>query len=203
MQDRTDRVGQFARLAADLVIAEAGIARQAGNAHRLEDLARFERDVEDAGDEALDRHPARTGWPAQDHLGADGRQARRPVGGGIGMGEAPADRAARTHRPVGDAARNVAKCAAGHVRHAPVLEVGMRDAGADDDRVVAHVDALELGNPRNVHEHIGLRKTEVEHRHERLAAGQNLHGEVLAAIERNCTREVRGALVRKARRLHA
>ncbi|MNC97017.1 hypothetical protein D3C83_145430 [compost metagenome] len=71
----------------------------------------------------------------------------------------------------------------------------MGNAGAHDDGVRALFHALEFGNSRNVHQHVRLHQTQVEHGTERLSARQYLDDEILAAGERDHAGEVAWALV--------
>ena len=71
------------------------------------------------------------------------------------MAEAAADRAAIAHRAIGDAARRRAACAPlRDVGNAPVLDVGVGDAGADHQLVAASFDLLQLGNAGDVDDQI-------------------------------------------------
>ena len=90
------------------------------------------------------------------------------------MGEAAADGAARAHGAIGDAAGDPGEKAAGRIGDAAVLDGGMRDGGADGDRVRVLADGRQLGDARDVDQQRRLGEAQVEHRAQRLAAGQHL-----------------------------
>src|SRR5262249_5618511 len=119
------------------------------------------------------------------------------------MAYAAANRPAVAHRPVGDARGERAQRAPAHVRHAPVLDVRMGHASADPQRLWRLRKLLELGYPGKVDQQIGLRKPQVEHRPERLAAGDELHCEIIARGEDNRAPDVGGTSILESCGLHA
>ena len=122
-------------------------------------------------------------WPAGPRtisIRAERGEGRDPVGRRIGMGQAAADRAAVAHRAIGDRAGDRGQGAIGGIGHAAVLDVGVGDAGADQKTVVLGLDAQQLGHGCDVDQQVGLRQAQIQHRPERLAAGQKLRRKVLA-----------------------
>ena len=87
-----------------------------------------------------------------------------PVCRGIGMAEGSANRAAIANGAIGDIAGNAPHGAAGDVRNAPILDVGMGDAGAEHEFVAATLDLLELGKPGDVDDQFRLHQPQIEHR---------------------------------------
>ena len=90
------------------------------------------------------------------------------------MGEAAADGAPVAHRAIGDCRRDLAQHLAAGEPAAGVLDAGMGDAGADAPGVT---DILHLGErfqPRDVDQQRRAREPQIEHRSERLPAGQEL-----------------------------
>jgi hypothetical protein len=142
-QDRGARLGEFADLPARLGVAEQG-ARAPRHAHRDENLSRRQRIGQRGRHEILDRQPTLAAKTADHGDGAERGQRRHPIGGGIGVAEAAADRAAISHRAIGDAAGDPRQRAADFPAGAPVLEVGMSDAGAEHDFVALHDGVSKL-----------------------------------------------------------
>ena len=91
------------------------------------------------------------------------------------MGETAADRAAIAHRAIGDAGRHRAHRAAGDVRHAAVLDIGVGDAAAERSSA-SGVCSTRLSSAMAVMstKQVGLHQPQIEHRTERLAAGDDL-----------------------------
>jgi hypothetical protein len=78
----------------------------------------------------------------------------------------------------------------------------MGNAASDHDRVRGFLDLLEFGNRRDVDQQIRLYQAQVQHRPERLPAGQIFHHGVLAATEREGSGEVVRAFVIETYRFH-
>ena len=66
--------------------------------------------------------------------------------------------------------------AAGYIRHAPILNIGMGDAGADDDSVDPFFDLPKFVDACDIDQKIGLDQAHVEHGPERLATGYDFDG---------------------------
>src|SRR5678815_1576922 len=78
----------------------------------------------------------------------------------------------------------------------------MGNAASDRDSVGGLLDLFELGNRGDVDQQVGLYQAQIQHRAERLPAGQKLHRDVLACTERAGGGEVAGAFVIEAYRFH-
>ena len=170
-------------LAAELVVAPARRGGELRDAERHEDLGRpraRSRTTPSMKSSTGDVAPSRR--PCDDRLGADAASALDPVGGGVGVARG-CRRSCRGCAPRGRrcCAATRRQRAAGHVGNAPVLDLGVRDAGAEDDRVRraprrACSSAMRVTSTSSV----GLREAQVEHRPERLAAGEDLHDGAVA-----------------------
>ena len=79
------------------------------------------------------------------------------------MGQAAANRASVAHRAIGDAMGDAGQRAASHIRHAPVLDIGVRDAGADDDSVGVLFDLPKFVDARDIDEKVRLDEAHVQH----------------------------------------
>ena len=69
-------------------------------------------------------------------------------------------------------------------------------------RVRGFLDALELGDGGDVDQQVGLDQPQIQHRTERLAAGEKLHDDVVAAAERNRGGKIGRARIIEPNRLH-
>ncbi|MEY9726030.1 hypothetical protein ABIA07_001931 [Bradyrhizobium yuanmingense] len=119
------------------------------------------------------------------------------------MAERAADGAAVAHRAIGDLGSDSPHGAAGHVGGAAVLDIGMGDEGAQHELVAGDLCALELGKARNVDDQLRLHQPQIEHRAERLAAGDDLCRSAARGQHRESRIEVARALVSEGRRFHA
>ena len=118
------------------------------------------------------------------------------------MGEAPPDRAAVAHRPVGDAGGHAGHHAVGDIGDPAILDIRVGHAGADDERAAVPVDPPQLRHAGDVDDAVGLDQPEIEHRSERLAAGHDLGRPVRAGDHGERGGKVAGPLHGEARRLH-
>jgi hypothetical protein len=66
--------------------------------------------------------------------------------------------------------------AAGYIRHAPVLNIGVRDTGADDDSVCLLFHLPKFVDACDIEEKIGLDEAHVEHGPERLTTSYDFDG---------------------------
>ena len=73
------------------------------------------------------------------------------------MAERSADRAAVAHGAVGDGGGDPLHGAARHIGDAPILDIAMGDAGADDELVAAAFGLLQFGKPGDVDDQVRLR----------------------------------------------
>ena len=174
VQHPADRMSEFAGLLAELVEAPAGAGRELRNPNRADDLVRLDDGGEGRQHEVGHRDGAVSPRRGDRRVRACERKRRKPVGGRIGMREAAADRAAVAHRAIGDAAGNALQEPAEMIGNAAVFDVGVGDAGADFEMILAVVDRSQFGNRRDIDQQFGLRQTQVQHRPERLPARQNL-----------------------------
>ena len=117
------------------------------------------------------RQPARARRRREQRLRAERGQGHDPVGRGIGVREASADRAAIAHRPIGDAAGDGGHPSGRGVRGDAVLDLGMGDRRAINERVAFIGRPPHVDGARNVDQALWTHKPEIEHRSEGLAAG--------------------------------
>ena len=96
------------------------------------------------------------------------------------MDQAAANGAPVAHGTIGDRAGDCGQGAIGGIWHPAVLDVRVGDAGADQKTIVLGLDAQQIGHRCDVDQEVRLCQAEIEHRSERLAAGQKLHRKVLA-----------------------
>ncbi len=169
-------MGELARLAAGFYITPARRGRHDGNAYGFDQFVFQKRGFQRARREIFDREVAKPGRTSQPNFGAERGQGRNPIRRGVGVRERAADRAPVANGAVGDSARDPPHRIARDVGNPPVLDVAMRDAGADHELVAAPVGVFEFGKAGNVDDQIRLDQAEVEHRAERLPAGHDLGG---------------------------
>src|SRR4029077_1100733 len=86
--------------------------------------------LEYTGDELLYRRFAPSARTRDESGSTEKRERARPVGGRIGVHEAPANGAAVAHGAVGDVGSDLAHEAACRIGNASVLDLRVRDAGA-------------------------------------------------------------------------
>ncbi|MHC2384540.1 hypothetical protein ACVIU7_000212 [Bradyrhizobium liaoningense] len=119
------------------------------------------------------------------------------------MAERTADRAAVAHGAIGDVGRHAAHGAAGHVGRAPVFDVGMGDQGPEHELAAGNLGTLELGKAGNIHDQLRLHQPQIEHRPERLAAGDDFGRPAAGCQHRECCREIAWAFIGEGSGLHA
>ena|SRR5689334_9979314 len=136
-----------------------------------ENLTIIELCLEYAYDEFFDAQSARTSDVLDYGSRPKGREGRDPVRGRIGMHDTASDSAAITHRAVSYASRYRWQRTVGDIGNALILDIRMCDATADEQRVFACFDSLEVVDRCDVDQKVGLHETEIEHWPERLAAG--------------------------------
>ena len=191
--------GEVAVAAGDLLARPSSV--EGRHAHLDQQLVVGQRSGQKAKEEVggLDRPLAAGG--ASDERGVEGAGHRRQLGGGIAVGQAAADRAARADGLVADErqARRQQRCRRPDVGCALGLALG--DGRADGEAAVgAHV--LELGQPADVDQDGGAGQPQGEQGDQALAAGEHLgfvavlgqHGEGLV--------DGVGGVVVEGRRLH-
>src|ERR1700690_1007592 len=202
-QPRRDGMGELADLAAGLDVAPARRRRHGGYAHGLDDLAGPQRGFERSGDKRLDAEIARPRSTAQRDLCTQRRKRGYPVRSGISMTERSPDRATVADRPVGNGAGNPLHGAARYVGYSAILDVAMRDTGADDEFIAAAFGPFQFGKPGYVDDQIRLDQPQIEHRPQRLPAGNDLGRAVRPGHQGKRGLHVGWTIVGERCRLHA
>ena len=110
---------------------------------------------------------------AQHHRTAEHRERQRQLRTRIGMGDGAADGAPVAGLEVTDERQRRGEQRQLLFELRPIHQRVLRHRGADLDHVAAVGDAAERRKPRNVDQHAGLDQPQIEHRNERLAAGEN------------------------------
>ena len=102
------------------------------------------------------------------------RAHRRQFGGRIGVRQAAADRAAVASLAMADMAQrlNHQRAMLGDFRRR--FDIALAGHGADTQAPVAHHDAAQFVETVEIDQMIDDHVAKIHHRHERLAAGQNL-----------------------------
>jgi hypothetical protein len=119
------------------------------------------------------------------------------------MGDAAADRAAVADRAIGNARSHLAQHFAAGEPPAHVLDAGMGDAGADAEGGTDVVHARQRFQARHIDEERGTRQPQVQHRTERLPAGQKLAAAFGLGQRRERLSHVGRPQIVEARGLHA
>jgi hypothetical protein len=119
------------------------------------------------------------------------------------MAERAADRAAVADRTISDVRSDSAHRPVRYIGRAAVLDVGMGNAGAKHQLVVAPLSLLQLGQRRDVDDHVRLHQPQIEHRAERLAARDDLGGAAGFDQQRQRFLQVARAFIAERRRFHA
>ena len=148
--DGPDRMREIAGLAADLGIAPVRGNRPHRDMDRFDDLARAQHRFQRAKNEFFDCDIPRTGAAAQRQARAQRGQRGYPVRGRISMAELAADRAAVADRTISDVRSDNAHRPVRYIGRAAILDVGMGNAGAKHQLVVAPLSLLQLGQRRDV-----------------------------------------------------
>ena len=175
--------------------------RRPGHDERRQQLVRLDRGRERPVEERPGRHQPLAARRAHDHRGVEGERGERELGGGIGVREAAAERAAHADRQVADAGGGLAQQAV-RARELHALEGGVPDERVDDDLPVAGAVLRERPGAGHVDEMRGAREPVGEHRQEALPAREHLG--VLAALGQQVERLLRAVRprIRERRRLH-
>ena len=90
------------------------------------------------------------------------------------MRNAASDGAAVSHRAVGDSARGRGQPTVAGVRHGAVLDLGVGDGRAEENRFPVVAASPQIGAGTDVDEEVGLHQPQVQHRSERLSARDDL-----------------------------
>jgi hypothetical protein len=146
-----------ARPPRDLGNRAAVVRAGAGQLDRRDDLALAQRRLQQAGEEVARRHTPLP--PARDehHRGVQRHDAGRQLGGGIGIGQAAADRAAVADRRMGDQRRGL-----GQQRRMPgdqriAAELRMPGQRPDAQRAARDGDAPQRRDARDVDQQLRFR----------------------------------------------
>ncbi len=119
------------------------------------------------------------------------------------MTERPSERAAVADGAVGDAGGDALHSAARDVRDAPILDVGVGDTCAENEFVAVALRLLELGEPGDVDDQFRFDKPQVQHRTERLAAGDDLGRSVCLSQQGKRRLQMAWTFVAERSRFHA
>ncbi len=149
-------------------------AARLGHADLRQHLLRVERRLEEAGEALGDRQRALAAGAANDELGVEREQDRRRVGGGVGVRDRAADRAAVPHLRVADRADGLGEDRARGAQELVVLEVVVARERADRDRVAVLAHVREVGEPADVHQQLRPGDPEPHERQERVPAREEL-----------------------------
>src|SRR5690606_4614531 len=138
------------------------------------DLVGFQRRLPQPLEEVGRRDLPPAGGGDRLHLRVERQCDGRILPGGIGVRDRPAERSAATDLEVSDVRRRP-----GQQRHRRAHLVvgaagGIGGAGADRQRAVAALDALELVEPRDVDQVVEERQPQIQHRDQALPAGEHL-----------------------------
>ena len=90
------------------------------------------------------------------------------------MYDAASNRAPVSHRTIGNSARRCRHPSMARIRHGAVLNLRVGDRGTVENRFAVIMMPSQVGTGANVDEKIGLRKSQIQHRSERLAARDDL-----------------------------
>ena len=118
------------------------------------------------------------------------------------MTERTAERAAVARLPMSDLAYRFVHERATIAHGIGELDVALARHGADLDRAILLADVAQAVNPIEVNDVIGQHVTHVEHRHQRLPAGEQL-GVLETAEEADGVRDRARIMIRKGRWFHA
>ena len=110
---------------------------------RHQHFSRFERGGHDVDEEILRRNAPAALRARQLQFSLQRDDDRRPVGGGIGIGQRAADRAAIAHLRIGDQAGGLMEDRQHLSQRLGRQQFGMRRQGADPD-AVADLDSLQF-----------------------------------------------------------
>ena len=126
-------------------------------------------------------------------LGIERHAERAPLGRGVGMSDAAAERAADPDRQMRDAVRDRRQETRQRPRRHRLLEDDVAGQGTDRDDAVALADAGKTGDAIDVDEHSRTREAEVHRRHQALPSGE--HAAIAAMLG-----EERHGFIDRARR---
>ncbi len=126
-----------------------------------------------AGEEILRRHPPAPFGAAQMHLASERTQHQRQFGAGVGMRDRSADGAPAPGLDVAGPWQRQRYQLQAVAKFRPFEQSGLADARPDRHRSAVAPDAIEVGKPHDVDQGFWLGQPHVEHRHQRLSAGDD------------------------------
>src|SRR3979490_2344249 len=119
------------------------------------------------------------------------------------MAKGSADRAAIADRAIGNVAGDAPHSAARNVRNASSLDVGVRNARPENELIAATLDLPEFGKTRDVDDQLRLYQPQIEHRTQRLAAGDDPGGCFGRTEDGKRCLQIAWAFIAERSRLHA
>ena len=201
-----ERHAERARELADsnrrLAISVAHAARTPGDPDPDQDLPFPERREERTGDELRELRGAHPFRSEHVHLRPEQQKDDEPVCGGVGVRDAAANGAAVSHRAVGDSARGRGQPSMAGVRHCDVLDLGVGDGRAEENRFPVVAVSPQIGAGTDVDEEVGLHEPQVQHRPERLSTRDDLRVPVRRGQQLDRVGRVPGAGVAEGGGLH-
>ena len=107
-----------------------------------------------------------------------------------------------SHRAVGDSACGCGQPAVAGVRHGAVLDLGVGDGRAEENRFPVVTASPQIGAGTDVDEEVGLHESQVQHRPERLSARDDLRVPFRRGQQLDRVGRVPGACVAEGSGLH-
>ena len=124
-------------------------------------------------DEIADRNATHAGRRSQRHRRIERHQHHHPVRGRISVAQAAADRAAIADRLIRDRAGDACQPPVSEIWRTAAGDRSVGDAGTKRDGVGRFVDTREVRQVVDLHQQLRLHHAQVQHRPERLAAGEH------------------------------
>ena len=157
----------------ELLEAVAGARPCEREAHGFDHLVVAARRRQHAGEEVGGLERAAPFRTSQQNLAFEREQAQRQFGRRVGMGDRTGDGAAVTDLEVRDV-RERQRQQRQFLRQArPPFDAGLRGGGADVQPAGVDAHLGQRGRARDVDQPLRLRQAHVQHRHQRLAAGED------------------------------
>ena len=112
--------------------------------------------------------------PDEVQLGLEREHRGRPVGRRIGVDEAAAERSPVAHLDVADVRSQLGQQRTSISKQRRGFDVVVRRHGADGDVPVCFADVIEIGDPPEVDDRLGLGQPQFHRRNQAVAAGEQL-----------------------------
>ena len=135
-------------------------------------------------------------------VGVERQHRRRVVGGGIGVGQTAAERAAIADLRIADRCRGLGQHGTCLLQQRRCGHVVVDGAGADFDRVVLLADPGQARNASDVDQRLRLAQTKLHERDQTVTAGDELPLAIGRAKLRERVVQRRGPAVLECRRYH-